>query len=201
MYPSHKEPRNQLENPVRPYIPKAAPRFQYAGKHWRVEVGKTMNVYTEGMSGANEGLDPFGGAVRSTSKYNQAPYGAISHRDKITHVRRNLTNYYDYIPVNRRPWRAERLVRPRLNPVSPWKANNVTGGMGLERYLTDKVTTRGAGPPKPRLISSSNSGLGSRASPSPRTRCPVEEGVTPLKRRLDNSKYHIIGEEINKLLG
>jgi hypothetical protein len=105
-----KKAQNALENPVYPDIRKAPPRFQDSGKHWTVDVGKTM-AQTEFMPQFQENA-----ILAQERDYNERIYGKSSHRDVVNKAfRPPLITQEDILPLNRIPRSA---VVPRTNPYS-----------------------------------------------------------------------------------
>lgn len=144
-----KKAQNSLDNPVYPDIRKAPPRFVDSGKHWTVDVGRTM--------GQTEFIPQFQEpAVLAQSRtYNKDIYGKSSHKDVVNKaLRPPLLTQEDYLPLNRIP-RSETV--PILNP------STVGGGFKLypretellteftvvdkEHYTTERVK-HGYGPPR-----------------------------------------------------
>mgnify|MGYP003684273643 FL=1 len=118
MFPvGRKQPRNQHQNPVHPYIAEAGPRFYDSGKKWTVDVGAVVKENVEAKAGnptlGGNTPDPYGGAVLSVSRDNQAPYGRRSRWDKWDgSFRLPLINQYHKLkPLNRIPSRALRSIR------------------------------------------------------------------------------------------
>ena len=145
MFPvGRKQPRNQHQNPVHPYIPQALPRFQDSGKKWTVDVGAVMKEKKEqyigtpviasygskdaGVAKTRRGVympDMHGGAVLSVSRNNQAPYGKRSHYGKWDGTMRLpiINPYHKKGSLHRIPAKALKSTRaPMPTPFNPQKA-------------------------------------------------------------------------------
>lgn len=151
MFPvGRKQPRNQHQNPVRPYIPEALPRFVDSGKKWSVDVGAVMKEKKEqyigtpvisrrddGTTGSNlantrGGVympDMHSGAVLSVSRNNQASYGRRSHYGVWDGTMRlaTINPYHKLKSLNRIPAKALKSTRAPM----PAPFNPTTTGIGV----------------------------------------------------------------------
>lgn len=111
MFPNRK-PLNNLENPIYPDIRKDIARFQSAGKHWDVDVGRTI-LETESFT---QFLD---GAILTQSRDHQRnTYGVSSDRVIVNaEFRPPLISYYEDIgPLSRVPATINGITESHINP-------------------------------------------------------------------------------------
>lgn len=105
-----KKPLNQLETPVYPDIRKGAPRFQWSGKYWKVDEGRTMLENTQQIP--HNLIDTI--LVQNRDYNRQIAYGKSSHRDVVNlEFRPPLQDRDDFIALSRQP---RYTVVPRINP-------------------------------------------------------------------------------------
>lgn len=126
-----KRPLNQIENPIYPDIRKAPPRFENAGKYWKVDMGsvvRNMEMFSDMNMAA-------GGIVAQDRDYNKQMFGgASSHREKIVNFRPPLTNYYDDVCPQHMVPATTRIIATHLNPTT------VVDG-GVSAFLADNFHT------------------------------------------------------------
>lgn len=136
-----KKPLNQIENPIVPDIKKAPPRFQWSGKHWTVDVEKTLME----QENNTQLIEP--AILAQNRDYNQAHYGKSSYQEKITVFRMPLQNSYeDFGPLNRLPTKLH-AIQPRLNPGTAFDGNssyvdNSAGIPEMNKYISDKIVSK-----------------------------------------------------------
>jgi hypothetical protein len=150
MFPvGRKQPRNQHQNPVQPYIAQAGPRFYDSGKKWTVDVGAVMKQSTENKIGnptlGGNTPDPLGGAVLSVSRDNQAPYGRRSSWGKWDGSMRlpTINQYHKLKPFSRIPAKATRSIRappphvvPRVSETSTHREPYTTRPRGYTPFTS-----------------------------------------------------------------
>lgn len=129
-----KKPLNTMEVPIFPDIKKGPPEFKSAGKHWNVDVGRTL------LELGPQHLDH---AVLAVSRdENKTRYGQSSHRDYVNEAfRPPIITLEDTLPLNRQP---RKQVVPRINPgtadAGGFAAKNEKKNDTLD-HITDKVST------------------------------------------------------------
>lgn len=103
-----KKPMNTLTNPVHPDIKKGPPQFKNSGKHWMVDVGRTLRE-------THDNVQHYDHAVLAQSRdYNKTRYGQSSHKDVVNKAfRPPLITMEDTMPLSRQP---RKLTVPRINP-------------------------------------------------------------------------------------
>ena len=105
-----KKPLNMLEGPVYPDIKQGPPRYQWSGKAWNVDVGKTLISQSENIPQFVESAV----LVQSRSYNSEHCYGKSSHRDYVNEeFRPPLLRQEDFVPLSRLP---RDPVVPRINP-------------------------------------------------------------------------------------
>lgn len=136
-----KKPLNQLENPIVPDIKKGPTRFQWSGKHWKVDTAQTL-LDTE----ANQQLiEP--SILAQSRDHGRDQYGHSSYQEKITVFRMPLQNHYeDFGPLNRLPTKIH-AIQPRINPGTAFDSNsayvvNNSSIPEMSKYITDRISTR-----------------------------------------------------------
>src|SRR5271154_1968142 len=93
-----KKPLNALDNPVYPDIRSTGPRFYDSGKHWTVDVGKTMSQVEFQPGYLDYAL------LAQERDYNQRIYGKSSNKDVVNKAfRPPLITLEDTLPLNRIP--------------------------------------------------------------------------------------------------
>jgi hypothetical protein len=138
-----KKPQNMMELPVYPDIKRGPPRFRWTGKHWSVDVGRTL-METE--------LQPsfIDNTLRFQSRdYNKFIYGQSSHKDIVNAAFRPPLRVptQDDVPLSRLP---RFLVTPRINPdlaaEFPVFTQQNERPNEINSYLSDRVKSGIIGP-------------------------------------------------------
>ena len=138
-----KKPLNSLNNPVYPDIRKALPRFQWSGKHWKVDEASAL-LSPEALHIAADHV-----ILAQSRNYNKEIYGQSSHRDIVNGEFRPpiQDQYADFGPLTRIPV-TSRTIIGRVNPGTTGHGNgtnlytpNNQSITGISSYLTDRVST------------------------------------------------------------
>jgi hypothetical protein len=133
-----KKPLNLLENPIYPDIKQGPPRFRSAGKHWRVDEGRTL------IDG-NQDIPDFATnsvLIQSRDYNRQHAYGVSSHKDVVNlEFRPPLITMEDSLPLSRLP---RPITVPRINPgtaddTSTRYTHQNNRPSEIHSYMTDRV--------------------------------------------------------------
>lgn len=134
MIQGKKKPLNMLEAPVYPDIRMGPPQVRSAGKHWKVDVGRTQLEL-------GDMPHVLGDAILAVSKdYPTTSVGQYSHKDVVNkNFRPPLIDQWSILrPLNRQPIES---VVPRINPdATRWASRNERPS-DVSHVLTDLIKT------------------------------------------------------------